>query len=161
MGGGQNILPELFRVSLRSFKRNSGPYCKVRSNRGKSCMSIIINLYVTLLCFGDIFLSTICLKTLRFVEHQACSVRHLLVFALLSPFFILAGFLFHRNLWNNVSSFLISGMSGSGRAVSMCTILASRRNRITIILPIGVRFLLVHWCSSRCILPIFFLGLFL
>ena len=38
----------------------------------------------------------------------------------------------------------------------MCTILASIRDRITVILPIGVRFLLVHWYSSRCILSIFF-----
>ena len=47
-------------------------------------------------------------------------------------------------------------MSGSGRAIRMCTILASIRDRITVILPIGVRFLLAHWYSSRCILSIFF-----
>ena len=47
-------------------------------------------------------------------------------------------------------------MSGSGRVIIMCTILATVRDRITVILPIGVRFLLVHWYSSRCILSIFF-----
>ena len=53
-------------------------------------------------------------------------------------------------------SFFISGIFGSGRAISMCTILASIRDRITVISPIGVRFLLVHWYSLRCILSIFF-----
>ena len=84
----------LFLVSLRRFKRNSGPHRKVRSKKGKSC--IIINHYVALLwwnlLFHDIFKDFMkCLTSGMFSPPSSkfCTIISLL---------ILSGFLFHRNL---------------------------------------------------------------
>ena len=61
----------LFRVSLRSFKRNSGPHCKVRSKRGKSCMSI--NLHVALLHWIMFSITEIFYIMIHFTAMCTCS----------------------------------------------------------------------------------------
>ena len=84
----------LFCLSLRSFKRNYGPHCKVRSKRDKSCMSINLHRGIALVKspYPRYFSSLMnCLTSGMFSlpSSSFCTIISLL---------ILSGFLFHRNL---------------------------------------------------------------